>query len=149
MASVVFTLKYVYSILQKHENSNFLFSFWYHKIHFAWQLFLTFDKFTIKHFHLKACLSPILAKNLIPKLTHWDLTLKLMVGSIWGHSVTSQWTHKMTHTVSLLWASREFATHTASLLWAIREITRWAHHAVVAVSSLWELQSPGKFTESS
>ena len=43
----------------------------------------------------------------------------------------------MTHTVSLLWAFREFATHTVSLLWAIREITRWAHHAVVAVSSLW------------
>ena len=73
----------------------------------------------------------------------------LTVGSFWGHSVSSQRTHKMTHTVSLLWAFREFADHTMSLLWAIHEITRWPHHAVVVVISLWELQTHRKFIASS
>ena len=49
-------------------------------------------------------------------------------GLFLGHSVTSQWTHKMTHIVSLLWAFHEFATHMVNLLCAIREITQWAHH---------------------
>ena len=54
------------------------------------------------------------------------------------HSELTRWAH----TVSLLWALHEFATHTVSLLWAIREINRWAHHAVVAVSSLWSHCQP-------
>ena len=54
----------------------------------------------------------------------------LMVGSFWGHSVGSLWTHKMTHTVSLLWA-----THTVSLLWAIHEIILMSSPCGVAVSS--------------
>ena len=70
------------------------------------------------------------------------------VGLIWRHSVSSQGTHKMTHTVRLLWAFCELATHTVRWLWAIREITRWAHLAVVAVSSLWELQTHRKLTAS-
>ena len=41
---------------------------------------------------------------------------------IFRNSVTSEWTHRMTHTESLLWAFCEFATHTVSLLWAICEI---------------------------
>ena len=36
----------------------------------------------------------------------------LTVGSFWRHSVSSQWTHKMTNDVSLLLAFHQFATHT-------------------------------------
>ena len=43
-----------------------------------------------------------------------------MVGSFWGHSVSSQWTHKMSShcelVVSLLWAFPESATLTVSSL---------------------------------
>ena len=88
-------------------------------------------------------------RNLSLQLSHWELTLKLSVGSFWGHSISSKWTHKMIHTVSLLWAFREFATHMVSLLWAICEITQWAHHAVVEVSSLLKLQTHGKLTANS
>ena len=49
--------------------------------------------------------SPV--KNFSSQLTHWELTLKLVVISFWGHSIGSQWIH----TVSLLWAFHEFATH--------------------------------------
>ena len=49
-------------------------------------------------------------KKLSSQLTHLELTLKLMVGSFWGYSVSSKWTH----IVSLLWALCEFATHTMS-----------------------------------
>ena len=44
---------------------------------------------------------------------------------------------KRSHTVTLLWVSREFSSHTVSLLWPVREVNRLAHHAVVAVWSLW------------
>ena len=66
----------------------------------------------------------------------------------WVHSETLLWALRefATHTVSLLWALREFSTQTVSLLWAIHEITRWAHHAVVAVRSLCELKTHGKLT---
>ena len=36
-----------------------------------------------------------------------------------------------------------------NLLWAIREIIRWAHHAVVAVSSRYDSQIHGKLTVNS
>ena len=62
-------------------------------------------------------------KNLGSQLIHWEITLTLAESSFWVQSVTSHWTHKMTHTVSLLWAFREFATHTVSLLWAICEMS--------------------------
>ena len=84
-------------------------------------------------------------KNLSSQLTQWELTLKLTVGSFWGHSVTSQWTDMMTHNVSLLLSFHKFATHTVSLLWAICEITQWAHHAVVAMGSLWANQVASKW----
>ena len=42
--------------------------------------------------------------------------MMLIMGSFWGHSISSQWIHKMTHTVSLLGAFHEFATHTVSSL---------------------------------
>ena len=61
--------------------------------------------------------SPV--KNLSSQLTHCELTWKLTASTFWGHSSSSQRTHKM------------------SLLWAICEINQWANHAVAAVSSLW------------
>ena len=78
----------------------------------------------VRNARMRICTSPV--KNLSSQLTHWELTLKIMVGSFWGHSVSSRWTHKMTLTVSLLWAFREFV--------AIHEIIPMS--SVVAVSSL-------------
>ena len=70
--------------------------------------------------------------------THRELTLNI---SRWVHFEDIQLAHneftRWAHTVSLFWAFCEFVTHTMSSLSAIREITRWALHAVVAVSSLW------------
>ena len=88
-------------------------------------------------------------KNLSSQLTHCELTWKLTTSSFRSHSSTSQGITRWTHTVGLLWALFEFATHIVSLLWAIREINWWAHHVVVAVSSLltarWDIQvSPHK-----
>ena len=40
-------------------------------------------------------------------------------------------------TLSLLWAFHDFATPGVSLLWLFERSSQWAHHAVVAVSSLW------------
>ena len=74
-------------------------------------------------------------QNLSSQLTHWELTLKLMVGLSWGRSVSSQWTHKMIHTVSLLWAFLSL------------RLTQWAHCYLCMVSSSgW---SPEQLTISS
>ena len=121
-----------------------------------------------------------IAKMIIAKKTHWEqksrtptneyltaqltdreLTLKLTVSSISGHSVTSQWTHKITHTmcelgmsfpwvcnslgelcVSYLWdhqmsspssGSSELTVRVANSRKAHRKLTVWAH----VLSSLW------------
>ena len=65
-------------------------------------------------FITQAFLFPV--KNLSSQLTHWERTLKLMVGSFWGHSVSSQWTYKMSSYCELAWAFCEFATQTVSSL---------------------------------
>ena len=82
---------------------------------------LTFSQLVSWRFRF-ACLFILIhpVKNLNSQLTHWELTLKLTVGSFWRHSVRSLWTHYMAHTVSLLWALCEFATHrklAVSYLW--------------------------------
>ena len=61
----------------------------------------------------------------------------LTVGSFLDTQLAQSELSRWAHTVSLLLAFHEFATRTMSLLWAICEITWWAHHAAVAVSSLW------------
>ena len=62
--------------------------------------------------------SPV--KNLSCQLIHWELTLKLMVSSFWGHSVSSQWAHKMTHielVVSTPWVCNSCRGLTVSCSW--------------------------------
>ena len=81
-------------------------------------------------------------KNLIWELTHWKLTLKLIESSSWGHSVTSQWTHKMTHAVSLLWAFCEVCNSHSELT---ATTARWAHQVISQIAhsklTLWVANS--------
>ena len=95
-------------------------------------------------------------KNLSSQLTHWELTSKLTVDSFWELSVTSQWTHKMTHIVSFPWVCNSHCELAVSYSWdhtmssprsgssertvivansrkAHSKLTVWAH----LVSSLW------------
>jgi len=83
--------------------------------------------------------------ELIANLTHWELAVKLTVGSFWGYSVNSQWSHKMTYTVSLLWVCNshhklavicEIIPVSSMCMLAVRSLCvglLWTHH----VSSLW------------
>ena len=60
-------------------------------------------------------------------------SLKLTETSFWGHSVTSQWTHEMTHTMSLLWAVREFEMSSpCSGSRELTAITAWWAHSVIS-----------------
>ena len=51
------------------------------------------------------------------QLTHLELKLKLVVRSFRWHSVTSRWTHKMTHTVSFLWVCNSHCELAVCYLW--------------------------------
>ena len=55
-------------------------------------------------------------RNLSSLLTHWEFTLKLTVGSFWGHSVGSQWTHNMSLHCEIAVSFPWFATLTVSSL---------------------------------
>ena len=68
----------------------------------------------------------------------------LMLGSFWRHSITSQWTHKMTHNVRLLWVCNSCPELAVRYSWD----HLMHHHAVVAVSSQWEVQTHWKLTAS-
>ena len=102
------------------------------------------------------CFYNFLVKNFSSQLIHRELTLKLTESSFWGHWVTSQWTNKMTHTVSFQWVcsshgklavsyscnhlisspcsgNSELTVSVANTWKAHSKLTVWAH----LVSSLW------------
>ena len=110
-------------------------------------------------------------KNLSSQLTHFQLTLKLMERSFWGHLVSSQWTHKMSPhcelavsppwvcnshhelAVSYLWdhpmsspcsGSSELTVRVANSREAYCKLTVWAH----LVSSLWANRVSSKWAYS-
>ena len=89
---------------------------------------------------------PHAVKNLSSQLTHSQLTLELTESSFWGHLVSLQWIHKM----SSHW---ELAMCLQLTPWACCELfvrsSWWAQHAMVAVSSLCELQAHRKLIASS
>ena len=72
-----------------------IFSYLFHdeRVNFLGIISLKFEKWLT--FFLKAYLKAIPVRNSSSQLTHLELTLKLMESSIWGDSVSSQWTHKM------------------------------------------------------
>ena len=79
-----------------------------------------FMEFMIQAIYLTSQAYPV--KNLSSQLTHEKLTLKLTKSSFWGHTAHSELTR---------WTQMSSPTY---------------DHAVVAVSSLWELQTHGKLT---
>ena len=81
-------------------------------------------------------LSKSLTKSQTVLCTTLGCVLKLTLSSFWGHSFSSQWTHKIQ------------LTPRAYCELFVRS-SQWPHHAVAAVSSLCELQTHDKLTPSS
>ena len=108
--------------------------------HFSWTIILKL------RVDLAAITLWLPVRNLSSLLTHCELILKPMESSFWKHLASPHWTHKLRSHCELVvsfllvcnwpWACCEL-----DLPWACCEpfvrSSEWAHHAVVAESSLW------------
>ena len=86
----------------------------------------------------------IWAHNYLTGSSHWN--------SRWAHFENTQLPHSELTRWLTLWACCELSISLQLTLWACCELfvrsSQWAHHAVVAVSSLCELQTHRKLTAS-